>query len=214
MRWAPGCCQHGSFRINEVESAAEVGLCCTHNAPVRCPLGSQGNAEALDRWGGKTKHRLISYFLSKTSAKNYRNRFVSVKIIASWRWDVFWYTVYRPTSPIGDLESNRFVKKLMAYQELVYFRESGVKSGLACVYGRNLADLTKGMRGRERGSAGCSVCEFVSPRSSSIGPGITYETRFYQHLPSIAFACGVRLIERRSCRGKVWRLSGSCASLL
>jgi len=26
------------FRINEVESAAEVGLCCTHNAPVRCLL--------------------------------------------------------------------------------------------------------------------------------------------------------------------------------
>jgi len=27
------------FRINEVESAAEVGLCCTHNALVRCLLG-------------------------------------------------------------------------------------------------------------------------------------------------------------------------------
>jgi len=27
------------FRIKEVESAAEVGLCCTHNAPVRCLLG-------------------------------------------------------------------------------------------------------------------------------------------------------------------------------
>jgi len=30
---------------------------------------SQGNAEALDRWGGKTKHHLISYFLSNNSAK-------------------------------------------------------------------------------------------------------------------------------------------------
>ena len=50
---------------------------------------SQGNADALDRWGGKTKHRLISYFLSKTSAKNYRNRIVYVKIIACQRWDVF-----------------------------------------------------------------------------------------------------------------------------
>jgi len=30
----------------------------------------QGNAEALDRWGGNTKHRLISYVLSNTSAKN------------------------------------------------------------------------------------------------------------------------------------------------
>jgi len=27
------------FRRNEVESAAAVGLCCTHNAPVRCLLG-------------------------------------------------------------------------------------------------------------------------------------------------------------------------------
>ena len=26
------------FRINEDESAAEVGLCCMHNAPVRCLL--------------------------------------------------------------------------------------------------------------------------------------------------------------------------------
>ena len=30
-----------------------------------------GNAEALDRWDGKTKHCLISYFLSNTSA--YKN---------------------------------------------------------------------------------------------------------------------------------------------
>jgi len=65
----------------EVESAAGVGLCCTHNAAVRClnsgfPL-SQGNAEAQDSWGGKTEHRLISYFISNTSAKNYRNQIVS-----------------------------------------------------------------------------------------------------------------------------------------
>ena len=46
---------------------------------------SQGNAEALDRWDGKTKRHLISYFLSNTSAKNYRNRIVYVKIIASLR---------------------------------------------------------------------------------------------------------------------------------
>jgi len=50
---------------------------------------SQGSAEALDRWGGKLKHRLISYFLSNTSATNYRNRVVYAKIIASQRWDVF-----------------------------------------------------------------------------------------------------------------------------
>ena len=50
---------------------------------------SQGNAEALGRWGGKTKRRLIFYVLSNTSAKNYRNRIVYVNIIASQMWDVF-----------------------------------------------------------------------------------------------------------------------------
>jgi len=40
---------------------------------------SQGNAEALDRWGGKTKHRMISYFLNNIFAKNYRNRIVYSK---------------------------------------------------------------------------------------------------------------------------------------
>jgi len=37
----------------------------------------------------ENKALLISYFLSNTSAKNYRNRIVDVKIIASRRWDVF-----------------------------------------------------------------------------------------------------------------------------
>jgi len=50
---------------------------------------SQGNAEALERWGGKAKRLLISYVLSNTSAKNYRNRIVYVKIIASQRLDIF-----------------------------------------------------------------------------------------------------------------------------
>ena len=30
---------HGSARRKEVDSAAAVGLCCTHNASVRCLLG-------------------------------------------------------------------------------------------------------------------------------------------------------------------------------
>jgi len=46
--WLPKSCNQcvqlvavwgGARFINEVESAAEVGLCCTHNAPVRCLLG-------------------------------------------------------------------------------------------------------------------------------------------------------------------------------
>jgi len=56
---------------------------------------SQGNAEALDRRGGKTKHRTISYVLSNTSAKNYLNRIVYVQIRANRRWDVFWDTAWK-----------------------------------------------------------------------------------------------------------------------
>jgi len=81
------------FRRKEVESAAAVGLCCTkHQCTVFWFPLSQSNAEVLDRWGGETKHHLISYFLSNTSAKNYRSRIVHVKIIASQMWDVFWDT--------------------------------------------------------------------------------------------------------------------------
>jgi len=49
----------------------------------------QRNAEALYRWSEETMHHLISYFLSNTSAKNYPNQIVYVKIIASQRRDVF-----------------------------------------------------------------------------------------------------------------------------
>ena len=62
---------------------------CTRALSSGFPI-LQGNAEALDfrcRW--KTKHRLISYFLSNAFAKNYRNRIVYVKMIASQMWDVF-----------------------------------------------------------------------------------------------------------------------------
>jgi len=55
-------------------------------------LISQGNAEALERWGRKTKHHLIAHFLSNTSAKNYLNLIMYAKIIASRRWDVFFET--------------------------------------------------------------------------------------------------------------------------
>ena len=76
-----------------------------HNAPLHGLLGflfRKGNAEALDRLGGKAKHHLIAHFLSNTSAQNYRNRIVCVKIIASRKWDVFEtqcvYTVSQNTS--------------------------------------------------------------------------------------------------------------------
>jgi len=79
------------FRINEVMSTAWwTVLHAQYNNALSSgfPI-SQGNAEALDRWGRKAKHRLISYFLSNSSAKNDRNLIVYVKIIASERWDVF-----------------------------------------------------------------------------------------------------------------------------
>jgi len=64
------------------------------HAQCTCALSSgfpisQGNAETLERWGGKTKLQLISYFISNTSAKNCPNRIVYVKTRASQKWDVF-----------------------------------------------------------------------------------------------------------------------------
>ena len=52
----------GWFRINEVQSAAEVGLCCTHNALVCCVLGFYF-AEVLDRWGGKQNIWFLTFSL-------------------------------------------------------------------------------------------------------------------------------------------------------
>jgi len=64
---------------------------------------SQGNAEALEvRAENKASHRLISYVLSNTSAKNYHNWIECVKIIASQRWDVFETRCTRPTYSINE----------------------------------------------------------------------------------------------------------------
>jgi len=63
---------------------------CTSALSSEFPL-LQGNA-ALERWHEKTKHHLISYFLSNTSAKKYHNRIMCVNIIVSQRWGVFFET--------------------------------------------------------------------------------------------------------------------------
>ena len=55
---------------------------------------SQSSAEALVRWGGKIKYILVAYFHGHICSKNCRNRNVSVKSIASQKWDVFWDTAY------------------------------------------------------------------------------------------------------------------------
>jgi len=66
---------------------------CTSAVSSGFPI-SQGNAGALDRGDrGNGKTKLISYLISNTSAKNYPNRLMDIKIIASQRWDVF-ETVY------------------------------------------------------------------------------------------------------------------------
>jgi len=47
------------------------------------------SAEAQIISGGILKRRLIAYFIGNISAKKYQNPFMSVKVIASQRWDVF-----------------------------------------------------------------------------------------------------------------------------
>jgi len=64
-----------------------------------CVACSPGTAEALVRWGGKVKYILIAYLLGNICTKNYRNRTVYIKIIASQRWDVFWDMVYKNNQP-------------------------------------------------------------------------------------------------------------------
>jgi len=80
-----------------MKSIALQQLDCVAQTMHRCTVFwvsyfAQGNAEALDRWGGKTKHRMISYFISNTSAKWYRNRIVYVKIIAQVEGGTFFET--------------------------------------------------------------------------------------------------------------------------
>jgi len=58
----------------------------THHCAVFWVSCFARNAEALERQVGKES---IVWFLGNTSVKNYRNRMVYVKIIASQRWDVF-----------------------------------------------------------------------------------------------------------------------------
>jgi len=53
---------------------------------------SPGSAEALVKCGEKIKCILIAYFLGNICAKNYRNRTVCVKIIASCKGGTFFET--------------------------------------------------------------------------------------------------------------------------
>jgi len=84
--WGHDSGERKSRVLQELDCVART----KHHCAVFWFLILHGNAV---RWGGKTKHRLISYFLSNTSAKNYRNQIVYVKTTASQRWDVFRDTV-------------------------------------------------------------------------------------------------------------------------
>jgi len=53
-----------------------------------------GNAEAQVIWAGIVNRLLIPSFIGRICAKNIKNPFTYVKVIASQRWDVFWDTVY------------------------------------------------------------------------------------------------------------------------
>jgi len=83
--WGHGSKERKSIALQQLDFvAAQYTSTLSSGFPIL-----QGNAEALDRRGGKTKHRMIPYFLGNISAKNYRNRIVYAKIIASQMWDVF-----------------------------------------------------------------------------------------------------------------------------
>ena len=66
---------------------------CTSALSSVFPM-SQGNAEALHRWGGKTKHLLISYFPSNISAKNYVIGSCMSRLQQVKGGTIFWDTVY------------------------------------------------------------------------------------------------------------------------
>jgi len=60
---------HYKGSLKRCSSWTVLNTQCISTLSSGFPL-SQGNAEALGRWGGKTKHHLIFCFLTNTSAKN------------------------------------------------------------------------------------------------------------------------------------------------
>ena len=61
--WGHGSGERKSIALQQLAFVAHTMHQCAVSSG--CPI-SQGNAEALDRWSGKTKHRLISYTFSVT----------------------------------------------------------------------------------------------------------------------------------------------------
>jgi len=51
------------FRRKKVKSAAEVGLCCMHNAAVHCLLGFLFRKVMQKHWIGEMGKQSVFYFL-------------------------------------------------------------------------------------------------------------------------------------------------------
>ena len=94
---SPQGCWGAWFRINEVKSAAEVGLCCMHNAPVHCLLGFLFHkviAEALDKIGEVGKQSIIS-FLTFSTPIMLLPKINIIGLCMSRLWDVFRHSVFQ-----------------------------------------------------------------------------------------------------------------------
>jgi len=68
-----------------------------HQGKMQFPRFSvlPGSAEAQVNWCGIVKCLLIAYFIGNISAKKYQTPFTCVRVIASQRWDMFfWDTVH------------------------------------------------------------------------------------------------------------------------
>jgi len=60
---------------------SQNNCCLRRNWSFLCSVISQGKVVALDRWGGKWNHLLMSHRLATNYAKNYCNRTPIVKVI-------------------------------------------------------------------------------------------------------------------------------------
>ena len=96
-------------KVSPGSPAVAVCVCCqcgmrhllTWNDAISGLPVSQGSAEALVRWGGKTKRLSIAYFLHKISTQRYQNHVkswsVSRDVESDYCWDwtttVYWDSV-------------------------------------------------------------------------------------------------------------------------
>ena len=84
---AMSCCLSRCFQQSNDKRVAERCLftkqyvACGEIGHFLCSVISQGKVGALDRWGGKWNHLLMTHRLTTNYAKNYCNRTLIVKVI-------------------------------------------------------------------------------------------------------------------------------------